>query len=291
MSFVLVIAFSVSSATKHRSDQQVQDPPSNLSVYDVVSIKPAAVSGADVVPGIRYTPDGMTAKAVSVRALIRRAYGIQRFQISGEPKWFDTETYDVDAKMDGALASEIEKLGPEKSQVLRQEMLRALLADRFRLIMHRDTKELPIYFLVISKNGPKLVAAVPGFIGPSDIDGPDGIRATNSVTITRSGTVIGQAASIATLANSLSVQLGRPVNDRTGLTGQYDFTFKFVRDDIRPSVPSEGVTEGQLSPLAADPNGPTLSGAIQEHLGLKLESGKGPVEIIVIDHVERASGN
>ena len=259
--------------------------------YEVVSIKPSDPAKRIGLDGIVNTADGLTVRGVGAWGLIGAGYGIRKDQISGAPKWFDTERYDIDAKMDLALADEIQKLGSGKSQPLRQQMLQALLADRFKLKVSHESKELAVYFLVVAKNGPKLQETKPGYVGPNDFDGPDGNRATDTVTITRSGTVMGQAASVATLASTLSRQLGRPVLDETGLTGRYDFTFKFAPDRIQSAAPPESVANGQ--PLAAppDPTGPSLMDAIQVSLGLKLESGKGPVEIFVIDRVERPSGN
>jgi uncharacterized protein (TIGR03435 family) len=287
------VAFGATSVARSQAQSQTQSKSSSANAYeyDVVSIRlspPAARLG---VPGIVNTPDGLTAKSVRLWGLIRQAYGAERILISGAPKWFDTEFYDIDARIDSSLVDEFQKLGSAKSQIQRQQMLQALLADRFKLTFHRETKELPAYFLVIAKNGPKLKSEGPEYVGPSDFDGPDGNRATDTVTITKGGTVIAQAASVETLANALSVQLGRPVLDKTGLTGRYDFTFKFSPDRIQPAAPPDGAANGEPVPVPPDPNGPSLSGAIQEHLGLKLESGKGPVEIFVIDHVERPSGN
>lgn len=102
-------------------------------------------------------------------------------------------------------------------------------------------------------------------------------------------TVKGQETPIANLATELSTQLGRMVLDRTGLTGKYDFVLKWTPDDSQ--APSGSNLNGQPAPIAADPGGPVLFTAIQEQLGLKLEPGKGPVEVIVIDHIERPSGN
>jgi uncharacterized protein (TIGR03435 family) len=241
--------------------------------------------------GMRYTDDGLTAQNLSLMFLIQQTYGVGKDRITGAPDWLNSERYDIDAKMDPALADEIQKLGSGKSQPLRQQMLQALLADRFKLKVSHESKELAVYFLVVAKNGPKLQETKPGYVGPNDFDGPDGNRATDSVTITRSGTVMGQAASVATLASTLSRQLGRPVLDKTELTGRYDFTFKFAPDRIQSVAPPESVANGQPLPAPPDPTGPSLMDAIQVSLGLKLESGKGPFEIFVIDRVERPSGN
>jgi uncharacterized protein (TIGR03435 family) len=227
-----------------------------------------------------------------VSALIRDAYDIQMVQISGAPKWFDSERYHIDAKMDGSVADALQRLNPHDQILARQKMLQAILADRFQLVVHRETRELPVYLLEVSKNGSKLQEARPDFVGPNDVDDFEGKRATDGVFITVGGQFTGQAVSMKNLASTLSTQLGRPVVDQTGLTGKYDFTFKYAPDRLpRPASPGDAASN-QPVPAAPDPTGaPTLTKAIEDFLGLKLESGKGPVGIIVIDHVERPSGN
>ena len=170
-------------------------------------------------------------------------------------------------------------------------MLQALLADRFKLTVHRETRELPVYSLVIGKNGPILQETKPDPSAPP-APGPAASRGGSSIRISKmsSGpaTMTALHTSASDLADSLSVQLGRTVLDKTGLTSRYDFTLKWTADDAQLPLPS-----GSAPPpsLTTDPSGPTLFTAVQEQLGLKLEPGKGPVEVVVIDHVERPSGN
>jgi uncharacterized protein (TIGR03435 family) len=194
--------------------------------------------------------------------------------------------------MDSSVADAIRKLDPEQRKDARQQMTQALLADRFKLSIHRETKELPVYALVVAKNGPKLQEAKPDATYSNGLKGPDGV-ARKGVMRMGLGEVTGQGLSISSFARLLSQQLGRTVIDKTGLTANYDFTLHWT--------PEEG--EGQLfkgtglapqgadSAAPAESSGPSLFSAIQEQLGLKLESQKGPVEIIVIDHVEKPSQN
>jgi uncharacterized protein (TIGR03435 family) len=213
-------------------------------------------------------------------------------QVSGAPKWFDSDRFHVDAKMDGPVADALQKLSPPDQILARQKMLQALLADRFKLVIHRETRELPVLFLVVAKNGPKLQDAKPDYVGPNDMADFAGNRAMDTVSITVGGQFTGQAVSIKNLASTLSVQLGRPVLDQTGLTGKYDFTFKYAPDRLPRPAPAGEVASNQPVPAAPDPSvAPTLTKAIEDFLGLRLESGKGPVEIVVIDHVEKPSGN
>lgn len=138
-------------------------------------------------------------------------------------------------------------------------MLRQLLADRFGLIFHRETKALVVYSLVVGKTGPKLKEG--GTKGPY-------------LSRPAPGKLVGTRASMAALTRALSGSLGRPINDETGLKGQYDFTLTWTPDEI-----------------VGDVSGPSLFTALQDQLGLKLESKKAPVETIVIDHIGTPSPN
>ena len=163
-------------------------------------------------------------------------------------------------------------------------MLQTLLADRFKLTTHRTTKELPIYSLVVAKGGSKLHEANSG-----EIKGPDGRPEPpgSSLIGFRSGELTGQNLEMDQLARLLTEQTGRTVVDNTGLKGNYDLTLNWTPDQIAPNGLAGG---GPDSSTSSEP-GPSIFTAIQEQLGLKLQSQKGPVEILVIDHVERPSEN
>jgi uncharacterized protein (TIGR03435 family) len=225
-------------------------------------------------------PDGFSAWFITLQQIISVAYGVERFQISGGPSWLPSERFDIEAKMDAATADALEKLSHVQRVLAQQQMLQALLANRFQLTVHRETKELTIYTLVIAKDGPKLKEAKPG-----DTPGAGSMRGS-----VLSGEVTAHAVPIARLAHDLTQMLGHPVLDKTELKGVYDFKLQFTPDD-RLQPPS-GLAPNQRLPVPpADSNAPSLFNALPEQLGLKLESGKGPVEVIVIDHVERPSGN
>jgi uncharacterized protein (TIGR03435 family) len=220
-----------------------------------------------------FPPDGITATNVTLQMLIRAAYGVQDYQISGAPNWLKVDKYDLGAKMSSTVADELHKLDQDRSMLERRRMLQALLADRLKLTLHRDTKQLPIYSLVVAKHGSKLNEA----------------KEEGYMRLGR-GQLTSQGVDIATLASALSRQLGRPVLDKTGIAGYYEFTLQWTPDESQTFT---GL-DGSLIPDKAqprDPSGPSVFIAIQEQLGLKLESGKGPVEIFVIDHVERPSEN
>ena len=281
-------------------DTHAQPQPQNVSAtrtkyeYEIVSIKPTDPANRAGRSGLLYTADGFTGHNVGVLALVRAAYDVENYQVSGAPKWFDTEHYEIEAKMDAATADEVRKLGSEKSQTPRQQMMQALLADRFNLTAHRETKEVPIYSMVIAKGGSKLQEPKPDETYAKGIKGPDGQPFKDAIFFSGRGgmiTITAQAASTTSLASVLSGRLGRPVIDKTGLTGKYDFTFPFAPEEVQSASVPSGSPNGVPAPGATDSSLPTLMIAIEEQLGLKLESGKGPAALIVIDHVEKPSGN
>lgn len=297
-------------AVPSRDQSQVQ--PANASdakfasfVCDVVSIRlyhPVAGRGAGRgragVGRGGQPPDGLVYSGFTLRRLILQAYGIEDFLISGTPNLFDSDAYDIDAKMDSSVADALQMLSPEDRVIARQHMLQAILADRFKLAMHRETKELPVYTLVIGKNGPKFHE---GKLGDTYADG---IKRANGVPIgpgqwglSADGVDVYQGVPIATLVQELSLVSHRPVLDRTNLAGKYDFRMKLAVDNTESpqtsAVPPAalGVPGGSPSPISLDSVTFALISALQDQLGLKVESGKGPVEVIVIDHVEKPSEN
>jgi uncharacterized protein (TIGR03435 family) len=199
---------------------------------------------------ITTSPDGLTMRNVTLSACIQWAYDVRDFQISG-PGWLSEDRYDVAAKA----------AGPAPEDQLRL-MLQTLLAERFQLALHRQTKELQAYALVVGKNGSKL--------RESTTDGPSSIRQSRlGVTVER--------VSAAQLAQALSQVLRIPVFDKTGLTGRYDATV-----DITPYIPTD-VRPGDAAPDLIS----IAIAAVQDLLGLKLEARKGPIEMLAIDRVER----
>jgi uncharacterized protein (TIGR03435 family) len=211
--------------------------------FDAASVKP--VDPADGTESWMQNSQGEFAIIGSLRSLIRYAWDIEDFRIEGGPKWLDADKFRIDAKPGGPQA----KL-----------MLRTLLAGRFKLAVHNETKQFPAYALVIGKNGSKLVKAGILDNGPSSGRG-----------------MLRGAMDMPALAKSLSAILGRNVIDQTGLSGSYKFSLRWTPDD--------------QSANATGTSPPSIVTAIQEQLGLKLESTRGPVEILVIDHAEKPSAN
>lgn len=231
--------------------------------FEVASVKPNK-SGDNSI-SIRRQPGGrVTVTNAPLRMLITFAYDLREHQLSGGPGWLNSDRYDIVAKADN----------PNPTEAEMKLMFQTLLADRFQMKAHRETKELPVYAVTVGKNGPKLSKADPAGQGPQMSMGRGQLKA--------------KKASIEQLAKLLGNQLGRTVLDKTGLAGDFDFELTWTPDVTGPLGPKEGGVDG---PPPADPAGPSIFTAIQEQLGLKLESQKGPVEILVIDSVERASEN
>jgi uncharacterized protein (TIGR03435 family) len=234
--------------------------------FEVASIKPSEPGGR----GMGFSrPDGgrVVMKNVTLRLLVTFAWDIRDHQLLGGPSWLDTAHFDIVAKTE----SEIPRTPAGNSQI--QLMVRSLLVERFGLVTHRETREQPIYELVVAKGGPKLAAAA----DPDD----------NSLMMGR-GKIEGKHQKTEGLARLLANPLGRTVVDQTELTGYYDFTMQWA-PDAGESVGPKGLPEAPREPQASD--GPSLFTAIQEQLGLKLEGHKGPVEMLVIDKAEKPSEN
>jgi uncharacterized protein (TIGR03435 family) len=280
MTVVALTTLSIPIAFSPADAKPVQSQPAatNLSdfKFEVVSIKPAKNPNGGW--ALNPTDDGVRGLNVPLEYLIHQAYGIHEdYRYSGAPNWIKSENYDVEAKMESSVADAFRKLPRAQQEVALEHMLQVVLAERFNLKVHRETKELPVYFLVVARGGPKLQESKPN---PDDPNAPRNASWGGTV---RGPLTISTAKlmPIEDLASELSRSVGRMVLDKTGLTGKYDFTLQYVREQIAVTPSAD----------TSDSSDTSIFRALQDQLGLKLESGKGPVEIIVIDHVERASGN
>jgi uncharacterized protein (TIGR03435 family) len=255
------VAFGLMSAPQAKADHPK---------FEVASIKPSRSSDpfmpGNVGPGGTFTTDG-----ISIKSLIQIAYDVRACQISGGPDWISSEKYAIVAKAEGP-ENERKVNGDQRLERFRLR-LRSLLADRFRFQFHTGTKELPVYALVVGKNGPKLQKA----------------KTKGSIAMGR-GQLTAHSLSMADLAAHLSNQVGRVVLDKTGLQGDYNFTLKWTPEE-RSQQPFGPGPMAQNALPQPEANGPSIFTALQEQLGLKLESQKGPVEILVIDHVEKPTAN
>jgi uncharacterized protein (TIGR03435 family) len=244
--------------------------------FEVASVKPNT-SGSF---SSRSSTDGdsgyFRVVNATLKSLILSAYRLFDFQLVGGPDWITTARFDIEAKVDRA-ALPLPRTTPGEPDVM-SLMVQSLLEERFQVKTHRETRELPVFTLTVVKNGTTLTRTVEGSPGPG------GLKAGSSrSSTTAAGTEMsGSGITIARLTNMLSGPAGRPIIDKTNLTGQYDLTLKFA--------PVQNVTVGGGDP-STEPIAPSLFTALQEQLGLKLESAKGPVEVLVIDSVSKPSEN
>jgi len=245
-----ILAVSVLSFTECAAFGQSTAP-----AFDVASIKASQIGKAGGEgsrrESVNSSPGSLTMRNVSLSSCIRWAYNVKPFQVSG-PTWLESERYDVLAKA----------ADPASTDQLRLR-LQALLADRFRLTLHREEKIMPTYALVVAKNGPKF--------HQSDGEGKSTINGS------KGGVVTVEKTSMTQLADLLSQPLRCPITDMTGLKGVYDFTVdltSYIPAEFKPGDPPPDIVGIAMS-------------ALQDQLGLKLEAKKGPVEILIIDHAEK----
>jgi uncharacterized protein (TIGR03435 family) len=252
-------------------------------VFDVASIRPSKSADDDEI--FRPTGDGIHATNMTMHDLIRQAYvdgGYVEYAIAGAPAWVESDKFDVEAKVDDATAKELKNLGWNEREAIFSKMLAALLLERCKLIVHMEMKEAPAYALVVTKNGPKLK---PGTVPSAAYAG----MAEGILHFTGKGGFTVQDGPVKRLASMVSSRLGRPVLDKTGLTGKYDYALEWVPE--QPVAPIFSASENRTVNASQDTPDSLISDALQEQLGLKLEPAKAPVEVIVIDHVEKPTAN
>ena len=226
-----------------------QSAPAQRPEFEVASVKPHDASQGSPQVAFARDPGRVSYTNVTVRGLIREAYGLRVYPLSAGPDALSTARYDVEAKTPP---------GSSKPQIML--MLQALLQDRFKLAVHRETRELPIYALTVGKGGLKIRAASDDGSAPQiDSGGGHPIRAHHT--------------SMTMLAATLQGYIGDTVIDETGVPGIFDLNLDFKVDE---SITAEGET---------------IFEAVQRQLGLKLEARKGPVDVVVIDSVEKPSAN
>ena len=266
---LVTLAPAVRAQTQAPSATSIH-PPS----FDVISVKPNKTSiGSHGLIITEFTTDGFRGTNVPVHSLLLQAYGLHEGEIIGEPPWASSEVFDIEAKVAGPDVASFSKLDSDQ----RQAMLQQVLAERFKLATHRETRELPVYALTVAKGGPKLKESA---IDPSV---PASARRGGGVRMSM-GMISANECTIPYFLSMLSRQLGRTILDRTGLTGNYDFTLRWN--------PDNGVTASSNPPEGSQADAlPSIFTAVQEQLGLKLESTKAPASVLVVDHLERPSQN
>jgi uncharacterized protein (TIGR03435 family) len=251
------IIFGLVRPTQSRAESQPQSTAAIPPGFEALSIRPH--KSGDLMSRDLFINSKFTGTNITLQTLIQDAYGIQNDQISGGPNWLNSETFDIEAKTD-------------QSKGKWPALLQALLADRFKLAFHHETKELAVYALFIAKNGPKLQEARPGDTYPNGIKRLDGLPGGAGTLHMDRDRITAQGVPIATLAGWLSQQLGHAVLDKTGLTGKYDFTLQWPEDGSK-----------SFETLVSTP--------IQEQLGLRLEPQTAPREILIVDRIEKPSEN
>ena len=232
-----------------------------VPTWDVVSVHPAQPQSCTQ-SGIRTNTNGVNVVCGSLLLVIRLAYGVMDpNRVVGAPDWMKSGgLWNIDAKVAGEDVAAYGKLSPDDQN----RMLRTLLADRFHLKAHMEKREMPAYDLVVAKGGPKLREAMAGKDANANLVGGPG------------GKIEGVGTHLTSLPSLLNREVGRPVVDKTGLTGKYDFTLEYV-----PAAKAATDETG----------GPSIFTAVEEQLGLKLEPAKEPMDVLVIDSIEQPAAN
>ena len=234
--------------------------------YEIASIKPNTDN--DFRFAFRIEPSGrLDATGITLKRLMMTAYNVQDFRIVGGPDWMVSRRWDVQAKPDRVVSPD--QIRP---------MLRALLENRFQLRAHSEKRQLPVYELSVDRKGPKVQR----------------VKDSETKTDVRVGAGLIQLtkATAATFASQLSYALGRPVIDKTRLSGEFDFALEWTPEPGEDGGPTTaGLPPGASDQPASSPDGPSIFTAIPEQLGLRLKSGRGPVEVIVIDDVRLPTAN
>jgi uncharacterized protein (TIGR03435 family) len=251
--------------------------------FDVVSVK--RHQPGDREGRMQTLPDGIRLVNVPLLDVIREAYGLTfNGQVEGAPEWMKSERFDIEEKVAPGDVEAFKKLTLDQVR----PMARPMLASRFKLAVHEDTRTLPVYALVVASGRPKMKEATPGDTYPNGMKGADGgvgrpgVMGMHRETLpsgARISELTGQGVTMDRLAKTLSQpEVGRMIVDKTGLTGKYDLKLAWTPETLSTDAPSDSAN-------------PTLFTAVQEQLGLKLQPEKDPVPVIVIEHVEMPSEN
>ena len=278
--------------------------PAGPPTFEVASMKPSPPlgsvnhSGCIGGPG-SSDPGRITCENMDLRTLVMRAFNLKAYQVSG-PGWITSVTYQITASVPP---------NATKEQVM--AMWQNLLSERLKLTVHRETRELPIYALVIAKNGPKLVEAIDDPAAPAGVTNNGSASSSGSAAgasmgnagagaagggsgggaSSRRGRLTGARMPISQLVMGLTFHLDRPVIDMTGLTGRYKISLEWQDENLNGYHAASSGGPGEApAPVSGMPEAPvaaTIFAAVQEQLGLKLDARKGPIDMLVIDHAEK----
>jgi uncharacterized protein (TIGR03435 family) len=273
------------AANTPASSQLTNAPYVATMTFDVASVRENEDVDANVgiTMGAHFVPHAATYRATNwdIENLISDAYGVDRYQMVGIPKWPWLTVFVIEAKGDSEADAKMAALTNEQQRAEQRHMLQVLLEERFKLKTHWETKEGDVYHLVVAKGEPKLGAegSMPPSADELKIFGDHPVPVLQQKNDGRGYDFVAHSCSMGQLAKMLTSQFGRPVSDETGLTGNYDFVLKYKGrwDRDRPA--------DDLDPT------PPMDRALQEELGLKVETAKGPLQMLVVDHVEKPSEN
>jgi uncharacterized protein (TIGR03435 family) len=273
------------AATKPRSSLPANAPYVPTMTFDVASVREN--KSVDINAGVtmsgQFVPNTTKLRVTNwpIENLISYAYGVNFYQIEGAPKWPRPTLFVIEAKGDDEADAKMAVLTQEQQRAEQQHMLQALLDERFKLKTHWETKEGDVYYLVVAKGGPKLRAE--GSMSPlADELKNFGDRPVPPLYQKNDGQgydFIAHGCPMGQLVGMLTGQFGRPVIDKTGLTGKYDFVLRY-----------KGRWDRDRDPDDLDPT-PPMDRALQEELGLKVEGTKGLVKVLIIDHIDEPSEN
>lgn len=260
---VLTLLAATGKVLAQTTPTAASSPPAadKLPTYDVSTIRPNT-SGSDNV-SVNTRPATLQAENVPVKDLLRQAFGVPRDLIFGIPAWAENARFDVNAKIVDPDLPSLKKLTPEQ----RRTMLQALYEDRFSLKWHYETRVMPTFELLLTRDGPKFKPFA-------------GREGNNRVSMNNTD-LTATAVPLSALTDILSAEVERPVVDKTGLTGKYDFHLKWTREQVAASADAGKDTDAA----------PPLFTALQEQLGLKLQPGKDPVQVLVIDQLKPPTEN
>jgi uncharacterized protein (TIGR03435 family) len=262
---------SVAASGTDAKDEVVLLPS---ATYDVATIKASDPNARGSSAGARPN-GGFFSKNQPLKSAICDAYNVSFIQCVGGPAWLGSDQYDIEAKPDSATTEQLLKLSWKQREPVQERMMQALLADRLKLKVHFETREISIFALVVAKGGLKMHESKDGDTYANGLKGSDSKAFGRGAFMVGNGKITAQGMSMDALAGQLAATTSHIVSNKTGLTGVYDFTLKFS-DDLDAKM---------------DSSAPSFYTALQEQLGLKLESAKGPVDVLVIDHAERPSAN
>jgi bla regulator protein blaR1 len=281
-----VAAPQVTNSTSPAAPAAPDAAPATAPAWDVSTVKPAG-------PDERYSlfnfmPDGIKITNVPLWMIVREAFGLEEDHLFGGPAWAKTTAFDVEAKVAPDDAAKFKALKMEQ----RRQMMIAVLEERFGLKYHHETRDLPMYELVVAKGGVKMHESM-----PDPRPNPEGPGAGPAPSPGRHMLMMhrGHLESVGTgmpgLVRALSGQLGRTVIDKTGLTGNFDYKLDWTPEGAALPIAMGGNPAAVDNANSQDTGGPSIFTAVEEQLGLKLESTRGAVDVIVIDQLEQPTAN